>query len=85
MDLYARTKGLGCRNLVGNQMFLNKNKTIRTLFQLNKNEKIFATFGIGYPSKRFRNKVMGRKMKIQWNNESTINQTRLRKSIRPDV
>jgi nitroreductase/NAD-dependent dihydropyrimidine dehydrogenase PreA subunit len=71
MDLYARTKGLGCRNLVGNQILLNKSKTIRTLFQLNKNEKIFATIGIGYPLKRFRNKVMGKKMKIQWNNEST--------------
>ena len=31
IDLYARSKGLGCRNLVGNQMFFNGTKTIRKI------------------------------------------------------
>lgn len=70
MDLYARTKELGCRNLVGNQMFLNRSKAIKLLLNLERNEKIFATIGMGYPAKKFRNKVIGKKMRIQWNNES---------------
>lgn len=70
MDLYARTKGMGCRNLVGNQMFLNRSKVFKHLLKLGKNEKIFATIGLGYPSKKFRNKVIGKQMRIQWNNEA---------------
>ena len=71
--VYAMTKGLGCRNLVGNQMFLNRNKKLRTILGLGKNEKIYATMGIGYPSIKFRNKVIGKKMDIQWNNITTQN------------
>ncbi len=67
MDLYARTKGLGCRNLVGNQMLLNQSKGLKHLLNLERNEKIFATFGLGYPAKKFRNKVIGKQMGIQWN------------------
>ena len=66
IDLYARSKGLGCRNLVGNQMFFNGTKTIRKMLRLKAGEKIFATLGIGYPSKKFRNKVEGRTLEIQW-------------------
>ena len=66
IDLYAQTKDLGCRNLVGNQMFLNRSKSIRRLLGLQKNEKIFGTIAIGYPSVKFRNKVHGKRFKIQW-------------------
>lgn len=69
MDLYARTKGIGCRNLVGNQMILNKSRLLRHLLRLKKNEKIFATMGLGYPAIGFKNKVVGKKMKIQWNKD----------------
>jgi len=68
IDLYAQTKGLGCRNLVGNQVFLNKSKLFRRLIGLKKHEKIFGTIAIGYPSIKFRNKVDGKQFKIQWNN-----------------
>jgi hypothetical protein len=68
MDLYARTKGLGCRNLVGNQMFLNRSKALRNRLQIAGHEKIFATMGLGYPAKTFRNKVMGKALPlINWN------------------
>ena len=70
INLYAHTKGLGCRNLVGNQMFLNRSKSIRHLLRLKKHEKIFGTMAIGYPSVRFRNKVNGKQVDIQWNNKS---------------
>ena len=68
MDLYARTKGIGCRNLVGNQMILNRSKLIRNLLTLKKYEKIFATMGLGFPAVKFKNKVIGKKILIQWNN-----------------
>lgn len=68
IDLYAQVKGLGCRNLVGNQMFLNKSKPLRKLIKLTKYEKIFGTMAIGYPAVRFSNKVNGKKIHIQWNN-----------------
>ena len=68
IDLFSRTKGLGCRNLVGNQMFLNRSRYARKLLGLEKHEKIFGTMAIGYPSIKFRNKVNGRKIEIQWNN-----------------
>ena len=67
MNLYALTKGIGCRNLVGNQMILNRSKFIWNLLGLKKHEKIFATMGLGYPAITFHNKVFGKKIPIQWN------------------
>ena len=67
IDLYAQTLGLGCRNLVGNQMILNRSKSLKKLLKIGKDEKIFATIALGYPAVRFRNKVIGKRMPIQWN------------------
>ena len=67
IDLYAQSKGIACRNLVGNQMILNKNKKFRKLIGLDKNEKIFGTITVGYSAIKFRNKVLGKHIKIQWN------------------
>jgi len=67
MDLYARSKGLGCRNLVGNQFFFNHSRLIRRTLGIGGGEKIFAAFGIGYPLKKFNNKVQGRELFVQWN------------------
>ena len=67
MNLYSQTKGLGCRNLVGNQGILNKNKSFRKRLGLKKNERICGMIGIGYPKLKFKNKVQGKKMNIQWN------------------
>jgi ferredoxin len=67
MNLYSQTKGLGCRNLVGNQRILNKNKSFRKRLGLKKNERICGMIGIGYTKFKFKNKVQGKKMNIQWN------------------
>ena len=67
IDLYAQTKGIGCRNIVGNQMILNINKHFRRLISLNRNDKILGTILLGYPAIKFSNKVNGEKIKIQWN------------------
>jgi ferredoxin len=70
MSLFAQGKGLGCRNLVGNQMIFNRSKEIRHLLCMKPHEKIFAIAGFGHPSVRFRNKVFGKRMSVQWNGSS---------------
>ncbi|MGD0342328.1 MAG: hypothetical protein ABSA76_11560 [Bacteroidales bacterium] len=67
IDLYAQSKGIACRNLVGNQMILNRNVKFRKLIGLDKNEKFFGTITMGYSAIKFRNKVLGKHIKIQWN------------------
>jgi NAD-dependent dihydropyrimidine dehydrogenase PreA subunit/nitroreductase len=67
MSLFAQVKGLGCRNLVGNQMIFNRSKEIRKLLGLKASERILAIAGFGHPAVRFRNKVLGKRMSIQWN------------------
>lgn len=56
------------RNLVGNQMFLNKAKSIRKILGLKKYEKIVGTMAVGYPTLKYRNKVEGKKINIHWIN-----------------
>ena len=67
IDLYAQSKGIACRNLVGNQMTLNRNKAFRESLGLSKGERIYGTILLGYPAIRFRNKVLGKQIRIQWN------------------
>lgn len=67
MDLYAQTRGLACRNLVGNQKVINRNRKFRKLAGLKHEEKIFGVLTLGYPAIKFRNKVKGKKVMIQWN------------------
>lgn len=67
IDLYAQTKGIACRNLVGNQMILNRSKKFRKLMGLNQTDKIYGTILMGYPAIRFSNKVVGKSIRIQWN------------------
>ncbi|HER09394.1 MAG TPA: hypothetical protein ENO20_10850 [Bacteroides sp.] len=71
MDLYAQSMGLACRNLVGNQGILNRNRQFRKLIRLNRKEKIFGTIALGHPAIRFRNKVTGKSLPVQWNNHTT--------------
>lgn len=67
ITLLAGALGLGCRNLVGNQPILNADCALRNKLHLLKSERIFGLMGVGYPSVKFRNKVEGRLIPIQWN------------------
>jgi len=67
IDLYAQSKGISGSSMVGNQMVLNKNKEFRKLIGINKNERIFGSISMGYSAVRFRNKVLGKNIPIQWN------------------
>lgn len=69
IDLYAQTKGIACRNLVGNQMILNANRKFKGIIGLDKNEKIFGAITMGYSTIKFRNKVLGKQINIQWNSQ----------------
>jgi nitroreductase/NAD-dependent dihydropyrimidine dehydrogenase PreA subunit len=67
MNLYAQAKGIGCRNLGGNQMIFNRSKAVRESLGLRKHERFMGTLGLGYPALKFRNKVRGKTLSIQWN------------------
>lgn len=67
MDLYAQTLKLGCRNLVGNQMILNRSKSLRKTLKIKSSEKIFGTIALGYPAVKFTNKITGKQIRMQWN------------------
>ena len=68
-DLYAQVKGIGSRLWGPGRLFLNRNKAARERLELAKHEQIFGTVLLGYPAVRFRNKVEGRTMPIQWNED----------------
>jgi nitroreductase len=67
IDLYAQTCGLGCRNMVGNQMILNRSRSLRKLLKIRKDEKIFGTIALGSPAVTYENKVVGKQIPVQWN------------------
>jgi len=46
---------------------LNGNKKFKKLIGLDRNERIFGTITMGYPAIKFKNKVLGKLIKIQWN------------------
>jgi nitroreductase len=66
MILYAQTKGIGsCLRGTG-QMILDKSGEARSRLGLEKHERIFGAVLLGYPTVRFRNKVYGKTMPIEW-------------------
>jgi nitroreductase/NAD-dependent dihydropyrimidine dehydrogenase PreA subunit len=77
MILYAQSKGIGsCLRGTG-QIFLDRSRAARARLGLSRHERIFGTLLLGYPAVRFRNKVMGKALPIQWiGNGSPSNDTR---------
>ena len=67
MILYAQARGIGSRLKGTGPIFLNRSKAARQRLGLHKHERIFGTLEFGYPDVRFRNKVEGKKLSIQWN------------------
>ena len=67
MILYAQARGIGSRLKGTGPIFLNRSRTARQRLGLHKHERIFGTLEFGYPDVRFRNKVEGKKLSIQWN------------------
>lgn len=66
MMLYAQTRGIGsCLRGTG-QIFLSRDPAARARLGLQKHERIFGTVLLGYPAVRFRNRVEGKTMPLQW-------------------
>lgn len=67
MILYAQAKGIGSRLKGTGPIMLDRSKAARKCLGLQKQEHIVGTLELGYPAVRFRNKVAGKTMSIQWN------------------
>ena len=67
MTFYAQVKGIaGC--LWGNgPIFMDKSPAARRQLGLGRSDRIYGALFLGYPAVKFRNKVEGRRMAIQWN------------------
>ena len=75
IDIYARALGLGFRNLTGNNMFVNNSSKIRKILGIKNNESIFAAGALGFISKKFRNKMVGKTFPLSWNSATGKNET----------
>jgi ferredoxin len=69
MTYYAQTEGIGSRLWGPGQLFYDRSKDIRQRLGLQKREHILGTLMLGYPAVKFRNKVQGKTLPIQWNDE----------------
>lgn len=67
MALYAHVRGVGSCLWGAGRIIFNRSKTIKQRLGLHKREHILGILLLGYPAVRFRNKVEGRTMSIQWN------------------
>jgi NAD-dependent dihydropyrimidine dehydrogenase PreA subunit/nitroreductase len=67
VTLYAQAKGVGSCLWGSAQTFLDRNRAVRKRLGLRKHERILGALGLGYPGVRFRNKVAGKRLPIQWN------------------
>lgn len=67
--LYAQIKGVGSRINAAGPLTLDRNKSVRSALGLARNSHILAMLELGYPAVRFRNKVEGKKMPLQWNGD----------------
>jgi nitroreductase len=66
ITFYAQVKGLACCLWGNGPIFMDKSPKARKLLQLERQDRIFGAMLIGYPEIKFRNKVEGRRMPIQW-------------------
>jgi nitroreductase len=65
--LYAQAKGIGSRINAAGSISLDKSRAARRCLGLHRHEHILATVELGYSAVKFRNKVEGKGMHVQWN------------------
>jgi ferredoxin len=64
---YAQTKGIRSCLWANGPMFVDRNREVRRRLGLGRREHILGALLMGYPATRFRNKVEGKRLPIQWN------------------
>jgi len=67
MIYYAQAKGIGSHLWGPGQLFYDRSNAIRERLGLQKRDHILGTVLLGYPAVKFRNKVRGKTLPIQWN------------------
>jgi nitroreductase/NAD-dependent dihydropyrimidine dehydrogenase PreA subunit len=67
MIFYAQVKGIGSCLWGAAEIFLDRSKAVRERLGLQRHEHILGAVGLGYPAVKFRNKVAGKALSIQWN------------------
>jgi hypothetical protein len=66
MTFYAQVKGIASCLWGNGPIFMDRSRAARRLLGLQKHDRIFGSLLLGYPAVRFRNRVEGRTMPIQW-------------------
>jgi nitroreductase len=67
MILCAQARGVGSRIKSAGPMSLDRSRAARKHLGLQRQEHILGTLDLGWPAVRFRNKVEGKTIRIQWN------------------
>jgi nitroreductase len=67
MTFYAQAKGVASCLWGNGPIFMDRSPAARRRLGLRRPDRIFGALFLGYPAVRFRNKVEGRRMTIQWN------------------
>ena len=67
MILYAQVSGIGSRLKGTGETFLDRSRAARERLGLQKHEHILGMLEMGHPAVKFRNKVYGKTLKVQWN------------------
>ncbi len=67
MMYYAQVKGIGTCLWANGPLFIDKHRQARGRLGIESNERIFGAMYMGYPAVSFSNKVIGKRMAIQWN------------------
>jgi NAD-dependent dihydropyrimidine dehydrogenase PreA subunit/nitroreductase len=67
MILYAQTKGIGSRLKGIGQIIFDRSRRAKERLGLQKHEHILGMLELGYPAVKFRNKVEGKTLSLQWN------------------
>jgi len=67
MTFYAQVKGIASCLWGNGPIFMDRSPAARKHLGMKRHDRIFGALFLGYPAMRFRNKVEGREMPIQWN------------------
>ena len=67
LTFYAQVRGIASCLWGNGPIFMDRSPAARRLLGLRRHDRIFGALFLGYPAVRFRNKVEGRTMPIQWN------------------
>jgi hypothetical protein len=67
MILYAQSKGIASRINASGPLSLDRSRLARKKLGLGRRENVLAMVEMGFPAVRFRNKVTGIGLPVQWN------------------